>query len=271
MDQIIINVGGQTFTTTVSTVRKHPDSRLTRILDGKEPGHKFHSGQVFFDRDWTLFKLILDYMRAGQITLPQDFSNYTGLAIEAEFYGLHALVHTCLSKSLHPRVELLEVRFSIQETHGFFRIFCSNHKSLEALASRISVFVERPGLKGNLPEQSSATPLSVQRPSHHDLVFHCGTDHLARDDFTARFVSIEPDERKLLNSTNVLGLLVDTLLKDGFRLISTRTISEEDKVECFTFERITHTQILLQNETPTREDVQTAETVPQTRNKAKKK
>lgn len=41
----------------------------------------------------------------------------------------------------------------------------------------------------------------------------------------------------LINGTNVLGLLIDTLLKDGFRLISTRTVSSDEKVECYSFER----------------------------------
>lgn len=53
-----------------------------------------------------------------------------------------------------------------------------------------------------------------------------------------RYVSIKPDNRKLINGVNVLGLLVDTLLKDGFRLVSTRTVSSEEKVECYSFERL---------------------------------
>lgn len=53
-----------------------------------------------------------------------------------------------------------------------------------------------------------------------------------------RYVSIKPDTRKLINGVNVLGLLVDTFLKDGFRLVSTRTVSSEEKVECYSFERL---------------------------------
>lgn len=55
--------------------------------------------------------------------------------------------------------------------------------------------------------------------------------------FIYRYVTIEPDARKLLNATNVLGLMVDTILREGFRLISTRTVSPEEKIECYTFER----------------------------------
>ncbi|XP_029612791.1 putative potassium channel regulatory protein [Salmo trutta] len=155
-------------------------------------------------------------------------------------------------------------KHSSMETHGFFRIFCSNNKTLEALATRISIFVEHPNLNGNLPHlpQNSSTPhpVPVQRPSHHDIVFQCGTDQLARDDFSARFVTIEPDDRKLLNSTNVLGLLVDTLLKDGFHLIDTKTVSQEKKIECYMFERSRNTQIVVLSETPRAEHLRREDT-----------
>lgn len=52
-----------------------------------------------------------------------------------------------------------------------------------------------------------------------------------------RYVSIKPDQRKLLNGTNVLGLLLDILLREGFSLVSTRAVSAEEKVECYTFQR----------------------------------
>lgn len=53
----------------------------------------------------------------------------------------------------------------------------------------------------------------------------------------SRYVSIKPDHRKLINGSNVLGLLVDVLLKEGFHLVSTRTVSAEEKIECYCFER----------------------------------
>ncbi|XP_035614139.1 putative potassium channel regulatory protein [Oncorhynchus keta] len=266
-DLITFNIGGQTFTTTLLTLRRHQDSRIARILDGKDADFKFISGQVFVDRDGTFFKYILDYMRTGQITLPAEFSDYNGLAQEAQFYGLHPLALWVERNSHRSRVEVLELRFSVQETHGFFQIFCSNNKTLEALARRISIFVEHPNLNGNVPHlpQNSSTPhpVPVQRPSHHNMVFHCGTDQLARDDFSARFVTIEPDDRKLLNSTNVLGLLVDTLLKDGFRLIDTRTVSQEEKTECYMFERSRNTQIVVLSETPRAEHLRRQDTQSQ--------
>lgn len=64
-----------------------------------------------------------------------------------------------------------------------------------------------------------------------------------------RYVSIKPDNRKLANGTNVLGLLIDTLLMEGFRLVSTRTVSSEDKTECYSFERIKKAEALAMNKT----------------------
>lgn len=64
-----------------------------------------------------------------------------------------------------------------------------------------------------------------------------------------RYVSIKPDNRKLANGTNVLGLLIDTLLMEGFHLVSTRTSSSEDKTECYSFERIKRPEVLTMNKT----------------------
>lgn len=53
-----------------------------------------------------------------------------------------------------------------------------------------------------------------------------------------RYVSVKPDNRILANGTNVLGLLTDTLLMEGFHLVSTKIVSSEDKTKCYSFERI---------------------------------
>ncbi|KAL6087605.1 hypothetical protein STEG23_035328 [Scotinomys teguina] len=56
------------------------------------------------------------------------------------------------------------------------------------------------------------------RPSHQDLVFHCGSDGTVENHAGVRYISIKPDNRKLANGTNVFDLLIDTLLKEGFHL-----------------------------------------------------
>ncbi|MBN3281341.1 KCNRG protein, partial [Polyodon spathula] len=234
---VTLNVGGQTFITLVSTVRRVADSKLACMLDGSDPEFRVVNGEFFVDRDGGLFKYILDYLRTRQVSLPPDFFDYEGLTREAEFYEIRLLVDY-LSKD------------SIRQRHSFFRIFCSYSSTIEMLAARICVFAEQASRNWNYAyqPQNPMAPVPLQRPSHHDLVLHCGTNYSAGEEFAARYVTIQPDDRILINGTNVLGLLVDILLKEGFHLIGTRTVSSEENVECYTFERIKRPQSLAIND-----------------------
>ncbi|KFZ58961.1 Putative potassium channel regulatory protein, partial [Podiceps cristatus] len=239
---VVLSVGGVRFVTRASTLLQFPESRLARMLNDDDQEFKLMNGEFFVDRDGTLFSYIMDFLRTLQVSLPPDFSDYQRLQREAEFYGLYPLANLLSQEHLlKPRLEILEVRFSLQEMQAFFRIFGSCSATVEALAEQITVFTgQQLGQSWNspFPSQKPLVPLPLEQPSHHDLVFQCGTDYSAGDQFVARYVSIKPDNRKLINGANVLGLLLDTLLKDGFRLISTRTVSSEEKVECYSFERM---------------------------------
>ncbi|NXN94049.1 KCNRG protein, partial [Rhinopomastus cyanomelas] len=238
---VILSVGGVRFVTRLSTLQQFPESRLARMLNNDDREFKLVNGEVFVDRDGTLFSYIMDFLRTLQVSLPTDFSDYQRLQREAEFYGLYALAGLLRQEHLlKPRLEILEVRFSFQDTQAYFRIFGSCSATVETLSERITVFTgQQSGQSWNSPflSQKPLIPLPLERPSHHDMAFQCGTDYSAGD-LVARFVSIKPDNRKLINGTNVLGLLLDTLLKEGFRLVSTRTVSSEEKVECYSFERM---------------------------------
>ncbi|KFV43148.1 Putative potassium channel regulatory protein, partial [Tyto alba] len=240
-EAVVLSVGGVRFVTRASTLQQFPESRLARMLNDDDREFKRVNGEFFVDRDGTLFSYIVDFLRTLQVSLPPDFSDYQRLQREAEFYGLYQLAELLSQEHLlRPGLEILEVRFSLQETQAFFRIFGSCSTTVEALAGQITVFTGQQsgqGWNSPFPSQKPLVPLPLERPSHHDVVFQCGTDYSAGDQFVARYVSIKPDNRKLINGTNVLGLLLDTLLKDGFHLISTRTVSSEEKVECYSFER----------------------------------
>ncbi|NXK46632.1 KCNRG protein, partial [Chauna torquata] len=239
---VTLSVGGVRFVTRASTLQQFPESRLARMLNDGDQEFKLVNGEFFVDRDGTLFSYIMDFLRTLQVSLPTDFSDFQRLCREAEFYELYPLADLLGQEHLlKPRLEILEVRFFLQEMQAFFRIFGSCSGTVETLAEQITVFTgQQSGQSWNshFPSQKPLVPLPLERPSHHDVVFQCGADYSAGDQFVARYVSIKPDNRKLINGTNVLGLLVDTLLKDGFRLISTRTVSSEDKIECYSFERM---------------------------------
>ncbi|KAK2514294.1 Kcnrg [Columba guinea] len=239
---VVLSVGGVRFVTRASTLQQFPESRLARMLDHDDQEFKLVNGEFFVDRDGTLFSYIMDFLRTLQVSLPTNFSDYQRLQREAEFYGLYLLADVLSQEHLlRPRPEILEVRFSLQEMQAFFRIFGSCSTTVETLADQITVFTgQQSGQSWNSPfsSQKPLVPLPLERPSHHDMFFQCGTDCSAGDQFVARYVSIKPDDRKLINGTNVLGLLLDTLFKNGFHLVSTRTVSSEDKVECYSLERM---------------------------------
>ncbi|KAM9205689.1 potassium channel regulatory protein [Mergus octosetaceus] len=235
---VALSVGGVRFVTRASTLRRFPESRLARMLSEDDEEFKLVDGEFFVDRDGALFAYILDFLRTLQVSLPADFSDLERLRREAEFYQLHPLADLLGQEHLlKPWPEILEVRFFLRETQAFFRIFGSCSTTVERLAEQITVFTAQ-RWSSPFPSQQPLVPLPSERPSHHDLVFQCGTERAAGDQLVARYVSIKPDTRKLINGVNVLGLLVDTFLKDGFRLVSTRTVSSEEKVECYSFERL---------------------------------
>ncbi|KAL8173200.1 UNVERIFIED_CONTAM: hypothetical protein K2H54_042290 [Gekko kuhli] len=157
------------------------------MLNGGDREFRLVNGEFFLDRDGALFSYLLDFLRTLQVSLPSDFTDYQRLQREAYFYELYSMADLLSQESLlKPKVEILEIRFVLQETQAFFRVFGSCNVTIDALAG---------------------------------------------------YVSIKPDHRKLINGTNVLGLLVDVLLKEGFHLVSTRTVSAEEKIECYCFER----------------------------------
>lgn len=189
-DVIILNVGGLKFTTWPSTLQRFPESRLARMLDGNDHEFRLVNGQFFVDRDGILFSYILDFLRTLQFSLPSDFSDYQRLQREADFYELYSISNLLSQKSLsRPKSEILEIRFLLQDTQAFFRVFGSCSMTIDALAGRIAAFSEQ--LEGttwqrdNVPLQKSLVPLPLERPSHHDLIFQCGTDY--SDQFVARY------------------------------------------------------------------------------------
>uniref|UniRef100_A0A7I4Y083 BTB domain-containing protein n=1 Tax=Haemonchus contortus TaxID=6289 RepID=A0A7I4Y083_HAECO len=94
--QVVLNVGGEKFSTSQKTLgRKIPgeDFSFFNSLDCT-------GGEVFIDRDSTVFKYILNYLRNGRIVFPNDALTKVLLSLEAKFYGLVGL-HNVLERGLH--------------------------------------------------------------------------------------------------------------------------------------------------------------------------
>ncbi|KAF7492056.1 BTB/POZ domain-containing protein KCTD8 [Sarcoptes scabiei] len=104
---IQLNVGGQKYVTELKTLMFDPNSRLAKWFQPLENNPvrydklellKDDKGRFIIDRDGSLFRYVLNYLRSeGAINLPEHFTEHRLLRIEAEFFGLDALAKALIS------------------------------------------------------------------------------------------------------------------------------------------------------------------------------
>ena len=87
-----LNVGGIPFTTTVTTLRKDPNSMLAALFSGTLEIKPSEDGSFFIDRDGTYFRHILNYLRDGELILPGRAEFLKELEAEARFYRLQGIL-----------------------------------------------------------------------------------------------------------------------------------------------------------------------------------
>ena len=88
-----LNVGGQHFTTSVQTLKKDPNSMLAAMFSGKFQVKPSEDGSFFIDRDGTYFRFILNYLRNGELILPDGATFLKELEAEAKFYQLQGILN----------------------------------------------------------------------------------------------------------------------------------------------------------------------------------
>ena len=93
-NMIKLNVGGQYFTTSKTTLCAERDSMLAIMFSGYHSLNKSEDGSYFIDADGTHFQTILNYLR-GRIKdtcdLPEEKNTLFKLQKEADFYQLRGL------------------------------------------------------------------------------------------------------------------------------------------------------------------------------------
>ncbi|KAK0137090.1 BTB/POZ domain-containing protein KCTD15 [Merluccius polli] len=84
-----IDVGGHMYTSSLATLTKYPDSRISRLFNGTEPivldSLKQH---YFIDRDGEIFRYILSFLRTSKLLLPDDFKVWCSLSMLLTRYGV---------------------------------------------------------------------------------------------------------------------------------------------------------------------------------------
>lgn len=92
---IRINVGGQIFTTTRSTLLKIPGTLLYEIATNTGSARFFprdSKGSFFVDRSPLIFEHILDYLRNGELYIPNTSEERRLMVSEAEYYRIAPII-----------------------------------------------------------------------------------------------------------------------------------------------------------------------------------
>ncbi|PIC49245.1 hypothetical protein B9Z55_007912 [Caenorhabditis nigoni] len=92
-----LDVGGIIFKTSKETLMKH-DGTFRAMFEQEEKLKKDENSCVFIDRDPKHFRVILNFMRDGDVALPESPEDVKEIQKEAEFYKLEFLVEKCAEK-----------------------------------------------------------------------------------------------------------------------------------------------------------------------------
>ena len=90
---IKLDIGGQLFTTTLTTLTRFPEAMLGAMFSGRHALTKNEAGAHFIDRDGRHFHEILNFLRSPE-TFDNEFQGrqLTELKNESEYYGLKDLM-----------------------------------------------------------------------------------------------------------------------------------------------------------------------------------
>ncbi|KAM4743209.1 BTB/POZ domain-containing protein KCTD14 [Anableps anableps] len=83
-----LNVGGHLFSTTLSTLRRHPDSKVADLISGHPKVRTDAQGRFFIDRDGAHFGAVLEFLRSEK--LPTE--NIREVYKEAVHYNINPLI-----------------------------------------------------------------------------------------------------------------------------------------------------------------------------------
>ena len=91
------NVGGKLYTVSRSLLDNHDTSMLAR--SASEQWQEDPESEIFIERDGTIFRFVLDFMRNGEVFLPITESKES-LLKELEYYGIDVVDESLISDAI---------------------------------------------------------------------------------------------------------------------------------------------------------------------------
>ncbi|XP_074551714.1 BTB/POZ domain-containing protein KCTD4 [Halichoeres trimaculatus] len=206
---ITLNVGGFLYTAHRTTLAKHQGSFLEELANGKKPvQHTDSMGNPFIDRDGPVFRHVLNYLRTGELQLPDDFREAGLLRREADFYHLTELVEAVVEwesqRAAQREAAFLEVTDSHERSQGL-KVYCSDAAFLDKIKGRL-VQISKSRLDG-FPEEFVVSSNMIQ---------------------FRHFIKSEPGSRLVLKEDSTFLCTLDCLkletvmlaLRSGFKLVT---------------------------------------------------
>ncbi|CAA84696.2 BTB domain-containing protein [Caenorhabditis elegans] len=155
-----LDVGGKIFKTTIFTLCKH-DSMLKTMFCTDVPVTKNEEGSVFIDRDSKHFRLILNFLRDGQIALPDSDREVREVLAEASYFLLDPLIELCgerLEQSLNPYYHLVSTVLEAR------KIIFATEKPIVVL--RLPVYIATSGNQSYYFSETKFRELSEEYHKH---------------------------------------------------------------------------------------------------------
>ena len=100
-DCISLNVGGKIFMTTLQTLKTDANTMLASMFSGRFDMKPRKDGSFFIDRDPTHFRFILNFLRTGEVIIPDSSTAKKELLLEAKFYNIEPMIEELTLHEFH--------------------------------------------------------------------------------------------------------------------------------------------------------------------------
>eukprot|EP01112_Ceratiomyxa_fruticulosa_P012868 TRINITY_DN3587_c0_g1_i3.p1 TRINITY_DN3587_c0_g1~~TRINITY_DN3587_c0_g1_i3.p1 ORF type:complete len:351 (+),score=74.32 TRINITY_DN3587_c0_g1_i3:794-1846(+) len=114
--QVILNIGGKKFSTSIDTLKKDGNNFFGAMFSGLHEVTPDKEGAYFIDRDGEHFRHILNFLRTGELIFPEgDKVLRKELFKEAEFYQIEGIIELLKPPSFFPDSSILEGKHEFGE------------------------------------------------------------------------------------------------------------------------------------------------------------